>query len=596
MIAVIEASQFDILTTFLAASCLGGIIIGLYLYQYKDTPGTRYLALMQFATAAYAFFYFLEYSSSDLSERLFWSKLSYIGIILTPVFFYLFSRQFANREEPVSLRIKLSVYIISALLFTLVLTNDYHHLHWVSAYINHLNNTTIYRYGPVFWIIFASIYIILTLTISNIMKQIKQVSYQMYAPWWLLLLGSIFPITGNILYVFKINPVPGFDWTPVCFLFSGAMLSYVNIRFNAFDLIPLARKTIVDIMEDGVLITDQQNRIADINKSMLKLVEKKKKELIGKELIHLFPKRELLIEEITRTQKAVQMEIPSNLNPGEYYLEIRVSPLFDKNGIFYGRIFVFSDITHRKKVEASIIQSNKNLKEEIREKEKLINDLNAFAHTVAHDLRGTIGGIVSTTDLIKYNIDHEDYSSIVGLNEMIYTSATKTLYIIKELLTLSTVREQDIKREFIDMGKVIDESEKRLRELIEQTGAKVIKPGKWPVVKGNPIWLEEVWFNYITNAIKYGGTPPVIELGAEQLYSQNMVKFWVKDNGKGLTGKEQEKLFSQFTRLETLRVKGTGLGLSIVKRIIEKLGGEVGIFSNAVPGKGSIFYFTLPWN
>ena len=594
MIAVVEAFRFDVLTTFLAASCLGGIIIGLYLYQYKETPGTKYLALMQFGTAAYALFYYLEYSSPDLSERLFWSKLSYIGIILTPVFFYLFSLRFVNRKKPVSLKIKLPVYSISALLFTFVLTNNYHHLHWESAYIDQTNNTTIYHYGPVFWIIFISIYIILMLAIANIMKLIRQVSGQMYAPGWLLLLGSIFPITGNILYVFKINPVPGFDWTPVCFLFSGAMLSYINIRFNAFDLIPMARKTIVDIMEDGVLITDQQNRIADINKSMLRLVRKKKKELIGKELTSLFPERKSLLEEITHTQKTMQMEISSNLNPGDYYLEIRVSPLWDKNGFFSGRIFVFSDITHRKKVEANIIQSNKNLKKEIREKEKLINDLNAFAHTVAHDLRDTIGSIVSTSDLINYDLDHEDYSSIAGLNEIIYTSATKTLYIIKELLTLSTVREQDIKREFIDMGKVINESEKRLKELIEQTGARIIKPGRWPVVKGNPIWLEEVWFNYMANAIKYGGEPPVIELGAEQLYTRNMVKFWVKDNGKGLTETEQKKLFSQFTRLETLKVEGTGLGLSIVKRIVEKLGGKVGIFSNAIPGKGSIFYFTLP--
>jgi signal transduction histidine kinase len=103
-----------------------------------------------------------------------------------------------------------------------------------------------------------------------------------------------------------------------------------------------------------------------------------------------------------------------------------------------------------------------------------------------------------------------------------------------------------------------------------------------------------IWIKLLGNAIKYGGIPPVIELGAEQLAGENKVKFWIRDNGKGIPSNDQNKLFSQFIRLETARAQGTGLGLSIVKRIIEKLGGQVGVFSDAIPGEGSLFYFILP--
>jgi two-component system, sensor histidine kinase and response regulator len=70
------------------------------------------------------------------------------------------------------------------------------------------------------------------------------------------------------------------------------------------------------------------------------------------------------------------------------------------------------------------------------------------------------------------------------------------------------------------------------------------------------------------------------------------VKFWVADNGVGLTPEQQQQLFTPFERLHNVRADGHGLGLSIVRRILEKLGGEAGVES--VPGEGSRFYFTLP--
>lgn len=73
-----------------------------------------------------------------------------------------------------------------------------------------------------------------------------------------------------------------------------------------------------------------------------------------------------------------------------------------------------------------------------------------------------------------------------------------------------------------------------------------------------------------------------------------MVRFWVRDNGPGLTPDQQAQLFTPFERLHQARAEGHGLGLSIVKRIVEKLGGEVGVESDGVPGQGSTFYFTLP--
>jgi two-component system sensor histidine kinase/response regulator len=119
----------------------------------------------------------------------------------------------------------------------------------------------------------------------------------------------------------------------------------------------------------------------------------------------------------------------------------------------------------------------------------------------------------------------------------------------------------------------------------------VTGPETWPAALGYAAWVEEVWTNYISNAIKYGGTPPRIDLGAT-VQPDEMIRFWVKDNGRGLTPAEQERLFTEFARLQQVRAEGHGLGLSIVRRIVEKLGGTVGV--EVTPEQGCEFYFTLP--
>jgi signal transduction histidine kinase len=108
---------------------------------------------------------------------------------------------------------------------------------------------------------------------------------------------------------------------------------------------------------------------------------------------------------------------------------------------------------------------------------------------------------------------------------------------------------------------------------------------------GHGPWVEQVWINYISNALKYGGSPPYVELGAAA-QSDGMVRFYVHDNGQGISPEEQAQLFQEFIRLGQTRAGGHGLGLSIVRRIVEKLGGEVGVESEI--GQGSIFSFTLP--
>ena len=162
--------------------------------------------------------------------------------------------------------------------------------------------------------------------------------------------------------------------------------------------------------------------------------------------------------------------------------------------------------------------------------------------------------------------------------------------VISELLLLAGIR-GEAAVEPLNMQRVISESLKRMRYQIEQRSVKIDSPKKWPVVLGHGSWIEEVWVNYISNGIKYGGKSPQIELGYTQL-DDDMVRFWVKDNGIGIPEVDQKLLFKPHTRLGPRQVRGEGLGLSIVRRIVAKCGGEVGVES--YEGQGSLFWFSLP--
>jgi signal transduction histidine kinase len=214
---------------------------------------------------------------------------------------------------------------------------------------------------------------------------------------------------------------------------------------------------------------------------------------------------------------------------------------------------------------------------------------------VAHDLKNPLSLIIGFADLLQDTHDTLDDEALAGYARNIARHSRKMDNIISELLLLAAARQADVEMRTLDMSRIVREAQQRLVDMIDKAGAEIVAPTDWPVALGHGPWVEAVWVNYISNALKYGGDPPCVELGAEELDSDPpMLRFWVRDNGPGLTQAEQERLFAPFTRLAQVRAKGHGLGLSIVRRIVERLGGEVGVESSAVPGEGSVFSFTLP--
>jgi PAS domain S-box-containing protein len=245
------------------------------------------------------------------------------------------------------------------------------------------------------------------------------------------------------------------------------------------------------------------------------------------------------------------------------------------------------DITDQKQAEEALRQSAERL-------ETQNTELNAYAHTVAHDLKNPLALVIGYAKFAEQEVDTASPAELRSVIQRILHSGQRLDRIVDELLLMASVRKQDVSLTPLKMGDVVHEVCERMHLAIEEAQVEIVAPdpSTWPVVLGYAPWVEEVWANYISNALKYGGEPPRVELGWDTSADDaSLVRFWVRDNGPGLTPEAQSKLFSPFTQLAQVRLGGYGLGLSIVRRIMDKLGGEVGVEST--PGEGSSFWFTL---
>jgi len=590
----LNVANFNISPLFilLLTGGLLGIITFFFLQRYKETPGVRFWQIWQIATSIWAFTYAFEYASTELETKIMWSKFSYFGIVYCSVSFFFFSLEFSSQFRLLKKKFIIVMYSIATLFILSPFTNDIHHLHWISYSINTEAQTTNYTYGPFFWLFFTFSYITLIGGIFNIGMFCVRLSNHYKRQMYLLFFSSFLPMLGNLIYVFHINPVPGFDWTPFSFLLTGILVAINISQFNMFDLVPFARNKLMEIIPDAILIVNKSLRIADYNQAFRDLIIDNKKELIGQQLEAIIPQRKELIEMVISNSE-YQTEISLIINGECRHFDLQTVTLFDQKKESTGLLIILKDVTRHFLAEEEIKEANIQLTDEIQEKEKLIGDLDAFSHTVAHDLQNMLGAIVSASNLIKSGVNDMSKEELLEINEMINLASNKTIHITQELLTLASVRQQEIQPVPVNMQLVVQESINRIQDMIVSKNAQLKIPEQWPIVLGHESWLEEVWINYISNAIKYGGTPPEIELGSTIL-PDGRAKYWIHDNGKGLSSQEITLIFNKFTRLDTLRAQGHGLGLSIVKRIIEKQNGEVGIESKNIPGEGSTFFFILP--
>lgn len=557
-------------------------VVAVFAWQRRHVAGGFPLFWLMTAVSFWMFTAGLEAAAVPIPDKIFWSKIQYLGVQSSPVFLLLFALQFAEYERFLVPRRQLFLWIIPLITIGLAATNDYHHVIWTTFTPIAGTNLIAYGHGWAFWVAIVYIYLVIAAAVLILLRAslIRRNIFrnQVVA----ILAGMIFPWGGNVMYVFGLGP-SGYDFTSIGFALIGILLLWSIRNTKLLDLVPVARSKLVDTMADAMVVLDDRARLVDINRAAETILGRPAAVVVGQPASQVFRLQPQLLRHLNTTAET-QIETAVTRNGSTHYYDLNISPLVDRRERVTGRILVWREITGRKKVEEALRQTNLEL-------EARNTDLDAFSHMVAHDLKNPVAAIKGLANLMTDpRLTPQQWQEYISDIEQI---GLKMGSIIDELMLLAGLRKVNIQMEPVDMAGVVANVKARLARLIDETGGQIHYPQDWPLALGYTPWVEEALVNYVSNALKYGGQPPCVKLGAT-LQPDNRIRFWVQDNGLGLTPEQQAKLFTEFERLGQTRATGHGLGLSIVRRIVEKMGGGYGVESTAVPGEGCTFYFTLP--
>ncbi len=572
--------QPNLYSLALLVSASAGAMIARIVWRRRTVPGAKALMLLALALMVWALTYAAHWAVVDPSARRFWLDATYLGVVVAPSMLLAFVLQFTNRSHWLTRR-NIALLAIEPIVTMVLLWTD----SWHGGFFAGLRSSTadaILNGGLGFWL--NAIYSYSLLLIANLLLlQAFVRAPRLYrGQTGTILLGALLSTAASFLSVTNLSPFPNLDLTPFVFTLTGLIFAYGILHYRLLDIVPVARYALVESMSDGVLVLDAQDRIVDINPAAQQLLGLESTP-IGQpagEALPMWPNLAARHGDASSAQKVLlQPEAPR-------YLELQMTPLYDPRRNLTGRLITLRNITERHRAEEQLHQANLELQARNEE-------LDAFAHTVAHDLKNPVHQSLCYAEVLEQDYDALSDSERHHALRALRRIGDKINNILDELLLLSEVRKQDVKLAPLDMRGIVDEARQRVRHLVEECQAEIILPSTWPEAMGHAPWVEEVWVNYLTNGCKYGGQPPRLELGGETL-PDGRARFWVHDNGEGITPDDQMRLFMPFTRLDQVRARGHGLGLSIVRRIVEKLGGQVSVESEGVPGHGSTFSFTLP--
>jgi PAS domain S-box-containing protein len=599
---VLQYSAYFILAPLAAIISAGALF---YAWRYHSSRDMPVLAWMMFAILGWLTCNIIELAASTEMTTLFWAKMGYVFINATTLTWLRFALHYTDQNKWLRASRFAWLCVIPVITITLVFTNELHHLIWRAYTFIPVYNVLaiqIQRYGPWFWVNVVFGYSLVFLGASLIIRQsFKSFNlYRQQSVW--LLISALTPLIGNATYIFRLIPGLDHDYTSVAFAIAGISAVIGMTRHHLFDLQPIARDAAIDSMSDAMFALDNQNRIVDLNPAAMAMMGMKADALLGQPAMQVFAPWHNIVDQFKQAFE-VQTDIVAEYNQQQRYYDMRIFPLRDHRGCVTGRIIVVRDITDRKVAEVA-------LRERTTELEALNEQLDAFAHTVAHDIKDPLSGVVALSSLVREYFEELSPDTIAEYLDSIMQNTMRLASIVDALLLLASVRQlETVNIESLNMAEVVANVQKRLSVLIAERQAVLVTPESWPEIHGYGPWIEEVWANYVSNAIKYGGMPPRVELGflvldcrlpiagieeAPEPKIQNQkseIRFWVRDNGAGLTVEQQVQLFTKFTRLRDAE-PGHGLGLSIARNIVEKLGGEVGVESAV--GQGSTFWFTLP--
>lgn len=573
------------LTLIISSLLVGGLSVYIGL---KLEDSVRWIVFAMLSFSVWGFFYGIELTAQTVESMLIWSKFQYIGLVLAPPCWVVFALKYTGYDTSRKPWIYPAIFFLPVLTYLIVLTNNWHHLHYRNNWLITNGPFPILGIEKGIWypVQVAYSYFFYFLGTIILWKRFRYANLHFKLQTRLLIMGGFFPLLINVFYQFNwLIPFEGLDITPYAFLLTYLLISIAILRFNFLNLKPVARDKILEIMTRGVIIFDHRNKIVDYNSAAKKFWKNPEDLKIGKPAEEIFGSEPEILELLLGHQhQFIETRIQSH--EMEMDLKIESVPISDDKALVSGVLLLFDDITEQ-------IKTNEQLKKQTSELRQL-NDLkDKFFSIISHDLKGPVFGVKELIHLTQNGIVSEE--EFLDMLPEISKNMEHVAILLENLLawTSSQLRGEYIQPQILDLNKLIN-SQKNLLDRIAKEKSILLElngfENTWIYADKN--MLELIIRNLISNAIKFSnpGTKVLVTCGEQN----GKHKLCVRDFGVGISEENLQKLNEgiSFTTRGQANESGTGLGLLLVREYIQKNGGTMVV--NSTLGEGTKFCVTIP--
>ncbi len=534
--------------------------------------------------------YTAELGLHDRSAVMFWVRVQYFGIVAMPVLWAVFVLTYLGRSEWGRLRIVALLFVVPVITLVMVWTSDYHSLHWSAVSLDASGPYLVFdaQYGPWFWIHTIYSYVVSLASTIALVWAIIQSSSLHRRQFILLFVAWLIPVASNAMYIAGLTLVESYDVTPIAFVISALLVGWTLYRYRLFDMVPLARSTVFENMNDGVIVTDDRNRIIDCNPAAQTLLKCSLPSAIGQPVDIVFAGLPALLERYQSDWSGnAELTLRSaHDSDTARYFDLNISPLLNRHGYATGRVAVLRDITEHKQVQAQQVAL-------IREQER-VEVLKRFIGHTSHDLRTPLSTIKVNVYLLKRLVESEQGQQYLSSMDIQVDHLTSVL---ESYLTMAQLDSTGINLPFgpVNVNTLLRDVVFAQEESAENRGLSLmfVPDTNLPIVLADKTNLERAFENLIKNAVCY--TPAGGSIMVRTAFDESWVCVEFEDTGIGISADDLPHIFESFYRADDARSTdqgGAGLGLSIVKRIIDDHAGKIDVTSAS--GMGSLFKIMLP--
>lgn len=365
---MIDFSIFYI--NILVAASIISFLLGLLIVRQRNVNGSNFLMLSFFVVALWTISAAIEGSSADQATKILWAKIQYIPMVNIMPLLVMFVMSYTERiKKPYPAWITL-YWLIPLLVLALAWTNEWHGLIWSGFQaVDPRTKLMIYEHGMVYWIMMVYFYSLVIVMLTLLIIEMIKSPHRKYR-WqsFLMIIATLAPAIGGMIYVSGVNPIPGLDWTPVSVLVSVAFLTASVFGFRFMDIVPVARTFLLEQMEAGVLVIDPNVRVVDMNPAFSRFFQNQKIK-IGMDAHKILEETGITNFSFSRDGKIFQQEIFGE-NTDWYCLDFRLSEMYRKNR-FLGWLGEFRDISDQKKADQEKERINTQLNEKLNEVQAL---------------------------------------------------------------------------------------------------------------------------------------------------------------------------------------------------------------------------------